>query len=1577
MFLNLINIFALFASFALCVRDPKDIIISENETIILDLVGYDLNGNLPYIINNPYKEYFYINLTETFVIQKTSFIFTKDLPKSLKFLENSGIYLLLHENSLEIYDSSIMEYKILSKSKISDYFPEKLRNYRFYCHDVDEFLIDIVKKELIIIDCDIFLEDNQTNIEIMSVFFLNLGENPISLVLKNYEFVSDFKYDSSIIPRKLIYNFGSLYRYSKISDFSSNITTNNIEIWTINADNSSNFALNLLIILEHEQLESMSFFKENLLTMDLTGIISIYDVKNRLYNKTYETKLSGAHENLTFIEISLVRMEFQNRVIVLSNLFFFYLMLLPQSLSFVYNYQIKFNNTLEEIPLGFSQVNDYLLITFKTRIQVYFLSDTLDPEDPNNLVSFDYNILNKNESINVLNCVGCFETNTFALFLLSDEEKNPFFFNSLFSLIQITQRKLIITSQNTSNNPLFHSMRRFRFVLTMEGIESIDFHLIYWEFNDINLYYYTKSDLVPEFNTNKSLYLIDTAQIFIQNRDFIIGPLKEISIAKISPIASKFYVDDKSFYELEIHDLTNLEQISYFIVVATPKSYRILYQNKLDFQLTLKTCLWDLDYKVTECTSNKITNIYKKIRKSIRYKQFLIIQQEDEDFVFYGVPRLRESFTEMRQLQNVYCKDIYVEEMKNLLICINNNEFLNYIQIDSICQKGEDLFIVFLNVRYPFFMTITMVYTELMEQNCLVVLLDNEMHFLEVKINKINSGFMEINECMGNYIDLQIRFRNSLAFEKNDTNISVYFASKNKENNYVMIVIFFAKNQIKEFNLDDPFFIVFLRKYPLYSYILTGESFMNNEIFLCVKAKKSEKNKETVLLIFNITEPTSNLLKKSVDYPPNTSFINIFVMSNNLYEELNFVDSYHLSILLYPTILYYNENQQFIVQVLKKYNILGDISQELIYEDDHSNENNKSHLSYKISLQYTNPLVGYYIMTKIQVKVLLKDNIITSPIQTYQPPIQTIDKNSFTMNISNEIFQGPIENYRLEILNSSTNKIRAQLQEFMTYTREFSPMVNDSFLQCLENNGTLFLLTTARLSVLDLLTKEGDFFVVLGVYELGNKSNCMQMSVMPNESTIFLYCKQSQTVTIMHLSYEFKTIDKNFTYILINFVKKYEFSSFFRSFMSVMENPGKYLIFLAEDRVLEPNSDKKSLFFFTYPCKKNAFEVKFIGKLNDDKIKDSSFMTHLQDFQIITLKQISPSYSYIAILLLSTTKAMYVKVVIYGTVTSIHYVDIIEKKSLELLIPLEFLEYQYYKNFVFFNLRIVDCVIKENSPMSADFNANFSLIVGSNMHTFLYKFFLNEVETSFALFKIFRKFYSCENAGRNRPSIFKSFLGTFCERKTQGDEFSTKTYSYFLLYKLTDDFEISPITALPIYYDNYNLVFYENNRQIMLIIPCFLSLFTEYSLNSDLKIKINSYEDISNFNGNFMITAYNALAEHSLVVQVDKGQPNNNNGSYILIILLCSCIFIILVAGSVFLYRFYKNQKREGFRRNTQSIEREEVLKRKGFVKIDQNWIVYVNQKKKNIKKTNFWGSNYSNSKTQWSSQNDANNQDY
>ena len=323
-------------------------------------------------------------------------------------------------------------------------------------------------------------------------------------------------------------------------------------------------------------------------------------------------------------------------------------------------------------------------------------------------------------------------------------------------------------------------------------------------------------------------------------------------------------------------------------------------------------------------------------------------------------------------------------------------------------------------------------------------------------------------------------------------------------------------------------------------------------------------------------------------------------------------------------------------------------------------------------------------------------------------------------------------------------------------------------------------------------------------------------------------------------------------------------------------------------------------------------------------------------------------------LLISPLKFYYLKLVIYST-ENINYVDVLQFQEIDILSPLNFTQYQYYMEFQFYNLRILASSI-ENTDIDIShmyFRANITVLVTSNLHTFLYEIRIppniKSDETQIFLLKVFRKFYSCQNTPKNRPKVFKNYMGMFCRRVTYGDEYQLNTYSYFLLYKMDNDSNLEnyPLTALPIYLENYNMAFYEMMNKDLLIIPCFLSLFTQYEISPNLRFEISG--DVLNLDANFEVVAYNSFSEDSVFVHVKTNDDENMGSSPFLIIFMSiSCLVLCIGISAVlwvFISRKLKKMKKE-------SQEKEDDLWHRGIVRADANLMVFLKGKRKK-KKTN------------------------
>ena len=210
-----------------------------------------------------------------------------------------------------------------------------------------------------------------------------------------------------------------------------------------------------------------------------------------------------------------------------------------------------------------------------------------------------------------------------------------------------------------------------------------------------------------------------------------------------------------------------------------------------------------------------------------------------------------------------------------------------------------------------------------------------------------------------------------------------------------------------------------------------------------------------------------------------------------------------------------------------------------------------------------------------------------------------------------------------------------------------------------------------------------------------------------------VFCQDSYEIIILKINET-----KNFELKLMKIIN---FAFSFSDYLTVIESPPKYLIFLANEPKNNSKHQKRSLIFFTFPCSDNNFTFKYLGKISEDK-PANLFICQVKDFQIILVRELSKIYTYAAMLLISPLKFYYLKLVIYST-ENINYVDVLQFQEIDILSPLNFTQYQYYMEFQFYNLRILASSI-ENTDIDIShmyFRANITVLVTSSLHTFLYE----------------------------------------------------------------------------------------------------------------------------------------------------------------------------------------------------------------------------------------------------------------
>ena len=425
----------------------------------------------------------------------------------------------------------------------------------------------------------------------------------------------------------------------------------------------------------------------------------------------------------------------------------FDLRLIKEILICSYNNQLNIENIIDFQNVTVIQLPEYLLINYPDKLKVLYIAENLDPCDRKELVQFDYIIPENSSDFSLISitCDGdCDSPDSFSLFILDNAN------SSHFELIEITQRKLLITAMNTSNKMEFYSMKRFNFTLTIKNFDDMQFIIIYWKFEDVNLYffsdnydnYYNNHNNFQDFS--RSLYIIDTEQIFILNRDFLLGSLKEVIMANKKPIkSSNLLIDSSSSYKLNIQGFNFKflqNRMAYFMIVATPKSIRLLYQTKTDNSFNMASCLWNVGQEINECVFMKFPEVQKILRKSIRYKAFLLFQVEDEEFIYYSIPSWNNESVLIKKINDIICKDIDVEVEMDVFICRNNDETRIFLELyDAFIdfQDEEQIKVrkyVGKNIVSDDIQMKIKTYVELMQFRCLLVLKGKKLEFYEVII---------------------------------------------------------------------------------------------------------------------------------------------------------------------------------------------------------------------------------------------------------------------------------------------------------------------------------------------------------------------------------------------------------------------------------------------------------------------------------------------------------------------------------------------------------------------------------------------------------------------------------------------------------------------------------------------------------------------------------------------------------------------------------------------------------------------------------------------------------------------------
>ena len=180
----------------------------------------------------------------------------------------------------------------------------------------------------------------------------------------------------------------------------------------------------------------------------------------------------------------------------------------------------------------------------------------------------------------------------------------------------------------------------------------------------------------------------------------------------------------------------------------------------------------------------------------------------------------------------------------------------------------------------------------------------------------------------------------------------------------------------------------------------------------------------------------------------------------------------------------------------------------------------------------------------------------------------------------------------------------------------------------------------------------------------------------------------------------------------------------------------------------------------------------------------------------------------------------------------------------------------------------------------------------------------------------YRKYFSC-NFVASSPLKFNDFLGSFCEKE------SSEIKNYFLLYKrVVGQNESHPIRTLPLLIDRFELLFYSNNGNYFLILPSYLNLYQEYSIDQNLTL-LKSKKRIMQ-EQNFVLTAYNDLSNASCIIKLINEDDQDPGYGFFWIILLSVLGLIAVVFGYLF-FIWLRNVRKEKMVFNEEMIGLEHV----------------------------------------------------